>query len=341
MNSKSKWCQDMEYPHDEPSEERTGNQIFIGGLPLDTTEADLTELFLLTLGCAPEVRIMRFRDGRSRGFGFVQFWAREEYQRALEVQSYFLKGTWVQCRASVALDEAARQAKELQKRKLIVVGISASIVEDDLVNHFAVFGAVIRAKIFRVSTNTVPFAQGYVEFASKTSINKTLENLHRPKVIAVNSIPILIYSAEAKSSSTKNWKELFKAQYRNSHLRYPFFGSEKSVGLSQKTSDPALVQEKGPQEFQNAGQEAALRRTLQFSKSSSKFTEGNYRLNLPRRDCSVVQEVKLQDNFHTIVWKSLDIPGMIGPLELSLCVIPRERETLLTSQRTLRFKYIK
>ena|SRR3990167_2035922 len=280
MNSKSKWCQDSEYCDGQAPDGCMTNQIFIGGLPLHTTEQDLVDYFGGELGFVSQARIMRFRDGRSRGFGFVQFGCKLDYYQALEIHTFTISGVSVQCRPSVCQTVANQEARNMQKRKLIIVGMEGFICEQSCESHFAVYGPVVRVKIFRSEHKRTLTVQGYVEFGSEHAVQNILGNKAQPRIISLKNSLLLVYSAEAKSSSTKTWKESFKAQIKSRKPKFPLFGSEKSVGLSQQTTTTQKNIMLPLSRFSGA-HNATAERDGSPSLPKLDFAEGgNYRFNL-------------------------------------------------------------
>ena len=60
-----------------------GRKLYVGNLPYQTGEAELTELFSRA-GTVESARIMRdMATGRARGFGFVEMTANAEADRAI------------------------------------------------------------------------------------------------------------------------------------------------------------------------------------------------------------------------------------------------------------------
>src|SRR5260370_39543093 len=58
-------------------------RLYVGGLPYQTTEQDLTDLFT-QVGNVTETAIILDRDtGRSKGFGFVEMSAHQEARSAI------------------------------------------------------------------------------------------------------------------------------------------------------------------------------------------------------------------------------------------------------------------
>lgn len=59
-------------------------RLYVGGLPYQTTEQDLIDLFG-SLGAVTSASVITEREtGRSKGFGFVDMSTTEEAQRAIE-----------------------------------------------------------------------------------------------------------------------------------------------------------------------------------------------------------------------------------------------------------------
>src|SRR5215510_14934935 len=60
-----------------------GNKLYVGNLPYDTNEDDLTALFAKT-GNVSAVNVMRDREtGRARGFAFVEMATEQDAQNAI------------------------------------------------------------------------------------------------------------------------------------------------------------------------------------------------------------------------------------------------------------------
>src|SRR5947207_15688453 len=70
-----------------------GRKLYVGNLPYQTGETELTELFSRA-GTVESARIMRdMATGRARGFGFVEMATDEEAQRAItELNEFKMEG---------------------------------------------------------------------------------------------------------------------------------------------------------------------------------------------------------------------------------------------------------
>ena len=70
-----------------------GHKLYVGNLPYQTGEAELTELFSRA-GTVESARIMRdMATGRARGFGFVEMATDDEAQKAItELNEFQMEG---------------------------------------------------------------------------------------------------------------------------------------------------------------------------------------------------------------------------------------------------------
>jgi len=83
-----------------------GSNIYVGGLPYSTTDAQLQEIFSAH-GTVESARVITDKfTGRSRGFGFVEMSSSEEAQRAIQA----LNGTDLEGR-SLTVNEARPQER--------------------------------------------------------------------------------------------------------------------------------------------------------------------------------------------------------------------------------------
>lgn len=70
-----------------------GRKLYVGNLPYQTGEAELTELFSRA-GTVESARVMRdMATGRARGFGFVEMATDDEAQKAItELNEFQMEG---------------------------------------------------------------------------------------------------------------------------------------------------------------------------------------------------------------------------------------------------------
>ncbi|KAJ8748507.1 hypothetical protein K2173_003405 [Erythroxylum novogranatense] len=97
-----------------------GSEVFIGGLPKDTSEDDLRDL-CQPMGEIFEIRIMKDKEtGENKGFAFVSFKSKEDAQKAIEeLHSKEFKGKTLRC----SLSES--------KNRLFIGNVPKSWTEDE------------------------------------------------------------------------------------------------------------------------------------------------------------------------------------------------------------------
>ena len=97
-----------------------GRKLYVGNLPYQTGETELTELFSRA-GTVESARIMRdMATGRARGFGFVEMASDEEAQKAIADLNEFQVGGRVcteQCSLRDRDDGADRKLRATHPRR--------------------------------------------------------------------------------------------------------------------------------------------------------------------------------------------------------------------------------
>ena len=176
------------------------NNIFVGSLPWELTDADLAEEFS-ECGPVASTRIVRDRmTGRSRGFGYVTFATKEGFQKALE-----LKGLKIIDGRSVNIDVAESMgtreanftkrpntARNPPSSTLFIGNLAWTTTTEDLQSAFEQFGEIHGARII-----TLPDGQskgfGYVEFSNVDDAVSAFENFGDQTIAGRN--PRLDYAA--------------------------------------------------------------------------------------------------------------------------------------------------
>ncbi|MBA0769434.1 hypothetical protein Gotri_018167 [Gossypium trilobum] len=97
-----------------------GSEVFIGGLPKDTSEEDLREL-CEAIGEIFEIRLIKDKEsGESKGYAFVAFKTKEVAEKAVdELHSKEFRGKTIRCSFSET------------KNRLFIGNIPKSLTEDD------------------------------------------------------------------------------------------------------------------------------------------------------------------------------------------------------------------
>jgi RNA recognition motif-containing protein len=211
MNSKSKWWEKCSWEdNDMPRPiNPTEFQIFVGGLNPAVDEEHLREIFTNAVGPVWDVVVLRFRDGRSRGFGLVQFLSKESLDKAMQMGEIEIHGTIVKLRLAVEKRDATSQAKLLFKKKVVVFGIKEGLDEDTLTQYFRAYGKIEKTFIFKDPLQNSGSRPGFVQFEVESSVSAVLHDIQLPKICTINNQILLIYSGEAKGVYVKAWRIFF------------------------------------------------------------------------------------------------------------------------------------
>lgn len=128
-------------------------KIFVGGLSHRTTTGNLRDYFQY-FGCVVDTIVMRWTDGRSRGFGYVTF-SEAEPLNAVMAQRHEIGGRVVEVKRAVP-----------GTNKVFVGGLPQNATSQDLRNHFESYGAVSDAVVMMDTYTNRSRGFGFVCFAS-------------------------------------------------------------------------------------------------------------------------------------------------------------------------------
>uniref|UniRef100_A0A7S4G314 RRM domain-containing protein n=1 Tax=Eutreptiella gymnastica TaxID=73025 RepID=A0A7S4G314_9EUGL len=147
-------------------------QVYAGNLSYNTTEADLFE-HMRKAGEVLSVSIFRTPDGRSKGCALVSYCSMPEAERAVsELHDTVLDGRQVLVRH----DEGAKTGKggkggPAQPSSRVYVGnLSFDVTWQNLKDHFAACGTVVRADVMK--------GYGIVEFETQEMASEAIETMN-------------------------------------------------------------------------------------------------------------------------------------------------------------------
>merc|ERR1719228_2186945 len=102
MTSMSHLSSSNSHPAPHLKAQAEGRRLFIGGLNYETTDQSL-QAYLSTRWPIEEVRVKRFPDGNSRGFGFATFVSVSALEECYNAAPHWVDGKQVEMR-KVGLD---------------------------------------------------------------------------------------------------------------------------------------------------------------------------------------------------------------------------------------------
>jgi len=119
-------------------------EIFVGGLSATMTAEELKKE-MSVFGVISSTRILYYRDGRPRGFGFVSFEDYETTQVVVEKKFLSLSNCVVECKLAVSKTESKQLSEKAVLRKVHVEGLENQS-EEQLQEYFAKFGPVSKVR---------------------------------------------------------------------------------------------------------------------------------------------------------------------------------------------------
>jgi RNA recognition motif-containing protein len=151
-------------------------KLYVAGVSWNTTDDGLFNFFS-RFGTVVSAQIQRDRaGGKSRGFGFVTFEDPSSAEKVLAEQALSLDGRRLEIKAAVPRGlvgtiEAERLARP---KKIFVAGLSDSVTEGELRDHFAQYGRVVEATIQKDRQSGESRGFGFVTFDSGDPVEKVL-----------------------------------------------------------------------------------------------------------------------------------------------------------------------
>jgi len=178
----------MTHPAPHLKAQAEGRRLFIGGLNYETTDQSL-QAYLSTRWPIEEVRVKRFPDGNSRGFGFATFTSVSTLEDCFNSAPHWVDGKQVEMR-KVGVDGGAANgttggtkrsapghgppknsrvfigppASQKDRGEKGPYGLNDDISDDDLRSFFMHFGAVTEIRQHRWEDSGRKKGFGYIEF---------------------------------------------------------------------------------------------------------------------------------------------------------------------------------
>ncbi|CAF4838344.1 unnamed protein product, partial [Rotaria magnacalcarata] len=161
-------------------------KVFIGGLSYKTDDQVFKDYFSKH-GEIVDCIIMRDREGRSRGFGFVTYASSTMVDSLMAARPHVLDSREIEPKRAVPREESGKPESSLSAKKLFVGGIRADTIDEkDLNEYFSKYGHIIEAVIMKTNEGKLR-GFGFVEFDDYDPVDKiVLEKHHVIKGNPVN-----------------------------------------------------------------------------------------------------------------------------------------------------------
>ncbi|KAF5182686.1 Heterogeneous nuclear ribonucleoprotein [Thalictrum thalictroides] len=162
-------------------------KLFVGGISQEVTKEILREHFSKYGKIIDSVVMREKYTGRTRGFGFVQFYDSSDANKALQDKHVLL-----QRKVDVKRAEPRHQQQQQQKlrvglntndgandqlssNKIFVGGLSREVTEEDFKSYFGEYGSITDLVVMHDGLTGMPRGFGFITFDSEEAVRKTLE----------------------------------------------------------------------------------------------------------------------------------------------------------------------
>jgi len=155
-------------------EHKSLRKVFVGGLNYNTTDETLKSYFE-QFGELVDSIVMKFPDnGRSRGFGFVEYASLEEVDKCQAARPHKLDEKTVETKRATPRDEASAGTSSHGQsvQKLFVGGIKEEIEEEDMREFFSEFGTITDIVRMKDKETGRKKGFGFVEFDDYDPVDK-------------------------------------------------------------------------------------------------------------------------------------------------------------------------
>jgi len=159
-------------------ESGTGIRVFVGGIPVDTTQQDLIDAFSF-YGSLAAARVLRDgATGRGRGFGFIVFNNEDDAKRCCESESRPLKDRMVTVRIADPEYGGQPQTKTYNAAApatngtRVFIGGMPNCTDKDIEDHFRQFGQILATKVVTDRDSGKPRGFGFCLFSTEAEADR-------------------------------------------------------------------------------------------------------------------------------------------------------------------------
>lgn len=161
-------------PTRQPQEQKPGFEVFVKSLPFSATEEEV-KAFFEGCGAIENVYLLRGRDRRPKGSGFVRFVNKESVAKAVAKNNSELGGRALTIEEAKPREERPAQPRESKTSTSVFIGnLSYTTTEDQLRSHFEGAGAI---KAIRLATDRNGQSKGFahIDFETEEQAGKAVQ----------------------------------------------------------------------------------------------------------------------------------------------------------------------
>ncbi|CAF0773448.1 unnamed protein product [Didymodactylos carnosus] len=155
------------------------NALFVGSMNSTTTDETLRN-YALQFGDITDCLVMKDRDNKSRGFGFVTYSDIAMVDDFMAKRPHSIDGRQIDPKRAMPREEQNNSDVHLTVKKLFVAGLRDGITEDILRQYFGRYGTIVETIVMK-DKDGKPRGFGFVTFDDYDPVDRVI--LERPHSI--------------------------------------------------------------------------------------------------------------------------------------------------------------
>jgi hypothetical protein len=234
-----------------------GIRVFVGGIPVDTSQQDLIDSFSF-YGRLAAARVLRDgQTGRGRGFGFVIFANEADAKRCCEQESRPLRDRMVTVRIADPEFGGQPQVKNYNAAApasngaRVFIGGMPNCSDTEIAEHFRQFGTVLATKVVTDRDTGKPRGFGFCLFSSEAEADRACAQKYqvflgkkvevRPADPKPGAAAGEAYGAAAGSPAAVqqyyNWLSQYQQCYMQYYLQAQELAARQAAGGDEATTE--------------------------------------------------------------------------------------------------------
>ncbi|CAF1002667.1 unnamed protein product [Didymodactylos carnosus] len=173
-------------------------KVFIGSLSYRMEDSAFREYFA-KYGDVLDCIIMRDRDGRSRGFGFVTYSQSSMVDNLMRHRPHVLDSREIEPKRAVPREESSKPEMQTTAKKLYLGGVREPLQEQDLKEYFSKYGNIVDCVVMK-DKDGKHRGFGFVEFDDYDPVDKIVLEKHH----VISGRPLDVQKALPKDQSGRN-----------------------------------------------------------------------------------------------------------------------------------------
>lgn len=161
------------------------SEVFVGGLNPSLTADDLKRE-MSRFGQVVSSRILCYKDGRPRGFGFVSFKTDAATQEVVRLKFIPISCCTVECKLAISKLESKQLSEKASFRKILIEGLKQEC-EEAVKEYFKKFGDITKFRYGSTKSKTTSVQKDYskavITFKEESAVRTCLSNRHIHQVL--------------------------------------------------------------------------------------------------------------------------------------------------------------